>query len=152
ASSDHLVRSWHYTYGFPVIITNCSNNYGPYQFPEKLIPLIILNGLEGKCLPVYGDGENIRDWLYVEDHARALWTVVTKGSLGETYNIGGEAELRNIDVVGVVCDLLDELAPASARRRELIAFVTDRPGHDARYAMNISKIKTELGWHPSESF
>jgi dTDP-glucose 4,6-dehydratase len=152
AASDHLVRAWHHTYGLPVVTSNCSNNYGPYHFPEKLIPLVILNGLEGRLLPVYGTGENVRDWLYVEDHARALWTVLTKGHLGETYNIGGEAELTNIDVVRAICDLLDELAPAVQLRQELITFVADRPGHDARYAMDINKISTELGWRPTETF
>ena len=152
AASDHLVRAWWHTYGLPVVTSNCSNNYGPYHFPEKLIPLVILNGLEGRLLPVYGTGENVRDWLYVEDHARALWTVLTKGHLGETYNIGGEAELTNIDVVRAICDLLDELAPAVQLRQELITFVADRPGHDARYAMDITKISTELGWRPAETF
>lgn len=152
ASSDHLVRAWHHTYGLPVIITNCSNNYGPYQFPEKLIPLVILNGLEGKPLPVYGAGENVRDWLYVDDHAAALWIAATKGTVGDTYNIGGEAELRNIDVVHQICEVLDEIVPAKAPRRELITFVTDRPGHDARYAIDISKIKRDLGWEPRETF
>ena len=152
ASSDHLVRAWHHTFGLPVIVTNCSNNYGPYQFPEKLIPLVILNGLEGKPLPVYGAGENVRDWLYVDDHARALWIAATKGRIGETYNIGGEAELRNIDVVQKICDVLDELAPAPQIRRELITFVADRPGHDARYAMDISKVRRDLGWEPRETF
>ncbi|MEX6509167.1 dTDP-glucose 4,6-dehydratase [Jiella sp. M17.18] len=152
ASSDHLVRAWHHTYGLPVVTTNCSNNYGPYHFPEKLIPLTILNGLEGKDLPVYGTGENVRDWLFVEDHARALWTVATKGRLGEVYNIGGEAERTNISVVRAICDLLDELVPSGRPHRELIRFVTDRPGHDARYAMDITKISTELGWRPRESF
>lgn len=152
ASSDHLVRAWHHTYGLPVIITNCSNNYGPYQFPEKLIPLVILNGLEGKPLPVYGAGENVRDWLYVDDHAHALWIAATKGSIGDTYNIGGEAELRNIDVVRQICDVLDEFVPPPTPRRELITFVADRPGHDARYAMDVSKIRRELGWEPRETF
>lgn len=152
ASSDHLVRAWHHTYGLPVVITNCSNNYGPYHFPEKLIPLMILNGLEGKPLPVYGKGDNVRDWLYVEDHARALWAVVTKGQVGEVYNIGGEAEKANIDVVQSICDLLDELSPSQEPRRELITFVDDRPGHDARYAMDISKIENELSWRPVETF
>ena len=152
ASADHLVRAWHHTYGMPVVTTNCSNNYGPYHFPEKLIPLTILNCLEGKPLPVYGKGTNVRDWLYVDDHARALWTVVTKGTPGEVYNIGGEAERTNIDVVGQICDLVDELAPAATPRRKLITFVTDRPGHDARYAMDISKIRRELGWSPRETF
>ena len=152
AASDHLVRAWHHTFGLPVIITNCSNNYGPYQFPEKLIPLVILNGLEGKPLPVYGAGENVRDWLYVDDHAHALWIAATKGRVGETYNIGGEAELRNIDVVQKICDVLDELAPVARLRRELITFVADRPGHDARYAMDISKVRRDLGWEPRETF
>ncbi|WP_353862002.1 dTDP-glucose 4,6-dehydratase [Azospirillum formosense] len=152
ASSDHLVRAWHHTYGLPTLVTNCSNNYGPYHFPEKLIPLMILKGLEGKPLPVYGNGENVRDWLFVEDHARALWTVVNAGRVGETYNIGGEAEQRNIDVVVRICDLLDEMVPGAAPRRGLITFVSDRPGHDARYAMDITKISGELGWRPRESF
>ena len=152
AASDHLVRAWHHTFGLPVVITNCSNNYGPFQFPEKLIPLIIVNGLAGKPLPVYGAGTNIRDWLYVDDHARALWTVLRRGKVGETYNIGGDAEFRNIDVVRQLCDLLDELVPQSASRHELITFVADRAGHDARYAIDCSKIKTELGWAPGETF
>ena len=152
AASDHLVRAWHHTYGLPTVTTNCSNNYGPYHFPEKLIPLMILNGLEGKPLPVYGTGENVRDWLYVEDHARALWTVVTQGRVGETYNVGGEAERRNIDVVTQICDLLDAFVPGDRPRRELITYVTDRPGHDARYAMDISKISSGLGWRPHETF
>ena len=152
ASSDHLVRAWHHTYGLPTVVTNCSNNYGPYHFPEKLIPLVILNGLDGKPLPVYGTGENVRDWLFVEDHARALWDVVTKGRVGEVYNIGGDAERTNIDVVRSICDLLDEFTPAAKPRRELITFVTDRPGHDARYAMDTTKIAGELGWKPRETF
>jgi len=152
ASSDHLVRAWHHTFGLPVVVTNCSNNYGPYQFPEKLIPLMILNGLERKPLPVYGAGANVRDWLYVDDHARALWAVVNRGEIGETYNIGGEAELKNIDVVRQICGLLDELVPQAPSRLELITFVTDRPGHDARYAMDIGKIKKGLGWSPQETF
>ena len=152
AASDHLVRAWLHTYKLPVVTTNCSNNYGPYHFPEKLIPLVILNCLEGKPLPVYGTGENVRDWLYVEDHARALWAVMTRGRIGETYNIGGEAERTNISVVRDICDLIDEFAPAEKPRRELIAFVADRPGHDARYAMDISKISAELGWRPRETF
>ncbi len=152
ASSDHLVRAWHHTYGLPTVVTNCSNNYGPFHFPEKLIPLVILNGLEGKPLPVYGTGENIRDWLYVEDHARALWAVVTKGRVGEVYNIGGNAERTNIDVVRGICDLLDEFSPAAKPRRELITFVTDRPGHDARYAIDATKVARELGWEPNETF
>jgi len=152
AASDHLVRGWHHTYGLPVVTTNCSNNYGPCQFPEKLIPLIILNGLEGKPLPVYGNGANVRDWLYVEDHARALWTALTKGTPGEVYNIGGEAERTNLEVVHAVCELLDEMVPAAAPRRELITYVTDRPGHDARYAMDIAKIRRELQWEPRDTF
>ena len=146
------MRSWQQTYGLPVIVTNCSNNYGPCQFPEKLIPLMILNGLEGKPLPVYGAGENVRDWLYVEDHVAALWTAATKGDVGETYNVGGEAELRNIDVVHLICDVLDKHEPRAAPRRKLISFVADRPGHDARYAMDISKISRDLGWRPRETF
>ena len=152
AASDHLVRAWHHTYGLPVVTTNCSNNYGPYQFPEKLIPLMILNGLEEKPLPVYGAGANIRDWLHVEDHADALWLVLTRGTPGQVYNIGGDAERRNIDVVHLICDLLDETVPAGKPRRELIEFVTDRPGHDARYAMDISRIAAELDWRPIHSF
>lgn len=152
AGSDHLVRAWYHTYGLPVVTTNCSNNYGPYHFPEKLIPLTILNALEGKPLPVYGNGMNVRDWLFVEDHARALWQVVLKGRVGEVYNVGGEAERTNIDVVHAICDLIDELAPGARPARELITFVTDRPGHDARYAMDISKITHELGWRPRETF
>lgn len=152
ASSDHLVRAWHHTYGLPVVITNCSNNYGPYQFPEKLIPLVILNGFEGKPLPVYGNGQNVRDWLYVEDHARALWSVITKGRVGEVYNVGGQAERTNIEVVESICDLLDEFIPTTSMRRELITYVDDRPGHDARYAMDIAKITRELGWKPQETF
>ena len=152
AASDHLVRAWHHTYGLPVVTTNCSNNYGPYHFPEKLIPLMILNGVEGKPLPVYGTGQNVRDWLFVEDHAGALWTVLRQGRLGETYNIGGNAERTNLEVVETICDLLDELAPADRSRRELIAFVEDRPGHDARYAIDASKVASELGWRPRESF
>jgi len=152
AASDHLVRAWHHTYGLPVVTTNCSNNYGPYQFPEKLIPLMILNGLEEKPLPVYGAGANIRDWLHVEDHADALWLVLTRCTPGQVYNIGGDAERRNIDVVHLICDLLDETVPAGKTRRELIEFVTDRPGHDARYAMDISRIAAELDWRPSHSF
>ncbi len=152
AASDHLVRSWHHTYGLPVVTTNCSNNYGPCQFPEKLIPLITLNGLEGTPLPVYGNGANVRDWLYVEDHARALWTALSAGTPGEVYNIGGEAERTNLQVVHAVCDLLDDLVPGVAPRRELITHVTDRPGHDARYAMDSTKITRDLGWTPRESF
>jgi dTDP-glucose 4,6-dehydratase len=156
ASSDHLVRAWHRTYGLPVLVTNCSNNYGPYHFPEKLIPHIILNALAGKALPVYGDGLQIRDWLYVEDHARALYKVVTEGDIGETYNIGGHNEKTNIEVVRSICALLDELAPSRhaevARYEELIEFVTDRPGHDVRYAIDASKIQSLLSWVPEESF
>lgn len=154
AASDHLVRAYHRTYGLPVTITNCSNNYGPYQFPEKLMPLMILNGLNKKPLPVYGDGRNVRDWLYVMDHCRAVWTVMQKGERGETYNIGGKGELTNIAVVEKICDLLDELQPLSdgGSRRDLITFVKDRPGHDRRYAIDFSKLETELGWQPEESF
>jgi len=156
ASSDHLVRAWHRTYGLPTIVTNCSNNYGPYHFPEKLIPLMIINALAGKPLPVYGDGAQIRDWLYVDDHAEALYQVVTAGRVGETYNIGGHNERRNLDVVETLCDLLNELAPVKpsgiADFRELITFVADRPGHDRRYAIDASKIERELGWRPQETF
>lgn len=156
AGSDHLVRAWNRTYGLPVIVTNCSNNYGPYHFPEKLIPHIILNALHGKPLPVYGDGCQLRDWLYVEDHARALYKVVTEGKVGETYNIGGHNEKKNIDVVLAICDLLEELAPEKpsgvSEYRNLITFVTDRPGHDARYAIDAAKIDRELGWVPEETF
>lgn len=152
ASSDHLVRAWMRTYGFPVLVTNCSNNYGPYHFPEKLVPLMILNALEGKPLPVYGKGDQIRDWLYVEDHARALYKVVTEGKVGETYNIGGHNEKQNIEVVHTICDILQELAPAATRFRDLITHVQDRPGHDRRYAIDASKIQRELGWQPAETF
>jgi dTDP-glucose 4,6-dehydratase len=154
AASDHLVRAWHETYGLPVVLSNCSNNYGPYHFPEKLIPLVILNGLEGRELPVYGNGENVRDWLYVEDHARALELVLTKGRVGESYNVGGCAERTNLEVVEAICDLLDERRPLGdgRRRRELIRFVTDRPGHDRRYAINATKIERELGWRPAQGF
>lgn len=158
AGSDHLVRAWRRTYGLPTIVTNCSNNYGPYHFPEKLIPLVILNALEGKALPVYGKGNQIRDWLFVEDHARALYQVITKGTVGETYNIGGHNEKQNIDVVNKICELLDELKPASSTNlnitsyKELITFVQDRPGHDHRYAIDATKIKRELGWMPQETF
>lgn len=156
ASSDHLVRAWLRTYGLPVVITNCSNNYGPYHFPEKLIPLMIINALAGKALPVYGNGGQIRDWLYVEDHARALYLVVTQGRVGETYNIGGHNERRNIEVVETLCALLEELAPEKpagiSHYRDLITFVTDRPGHDLRYAIDASKIDRELGWRPQETF
>ena len=154
ASSDHLVRAWHRTYGLPVIVTNCSNNYGPYHFPEKLIPLVILNALDAKPLPVYGNGQQIRDWLFVEDHARALYKVVTEGVVGETYNIGGHNEKQNIEVVQTICKILDELKPqANGQAYEsLITFVKDRPGHDLRYAIDASKIKKELGWEPEETF
>jgi len=156
ASSDHLVRAWLRTYGLPTIVTNCSNNYGPYHFPEKLIPLMILNALDGKPLPVYGDGMQIRDWLFVEDHARALYQVVTKGVVGETYNIGGHNEKANIEVVKTICALLEELVPEKpagvARYEDLITFVQDRPGHDVRYAIDAAKIGRELGWKPQETF
>ena len=154
ASSDHLVRAWHRTYGLPTIVTNCSNNYGPYHFPEKLIPLVILNALDGKALPIYGKGDQIRDWLFVEDHARALYLVVTQGLVGETYNIGGHNEKQNIEVVKTICKILDELRPqANAQRYEsLITFVKDRPGHDLRYAIDAAKIERELGWKPQETF
>jgi len=161
ASSDHLVRAWRRTYGLPALVTNCSNNYGPYHFPEKLIPLVILNALEGKPLPVYGKGNQVRDWLFVEDHARALYTVITRGEIGETYNIGGHNEKQNLQVVHAICDLLDELHPQSrpagengepASHKALITFVTDRPGHDLRYAIDAAKIGRELGWTPQETF
>lgn len=154
ASSDHLVRAWHRTYGLPVIITNCSNNYGPYHFPEKLIPLVILNALDGKDLPIYGKGDQIRDWLYVEDHARALYKVVTEGAIGETYNIGGHNEKQNIEVVKTICQILDELKPQVNGQpyESLITFVKDRPGHDLRYAIDATKIKNHLGWTPEETF
>lgn len=154
ASSDHLVRAWHRTYGLPVIVTNCSNNYGPYHFPEKLIPLVILNALDAKPLPVYGNGQQIRDWLFVEDHARALYKVVTEGVVGETYNIGGHNEKQNIEVVKTICKVLDELKPqANGQAYEsLITFVKDRPGHDLRYAIDATKIQNELGWTPTETF
>lgn len=153
ASSDHLVRAYYHTYNLPVKITNCSNNFGPYQFPEKLIPLMILNAIEGKPLPVYGDGKNIRDWLYVEDHNKAVWKVIESGRVGETYNIGGNSEKRNIDLVELICEILaEELNEDLDHFKKLIAFVKDRPGHDYRYAMDISKISTELDWEPEESF
>jgi dTDP-glucose 4,6-dehydratase len=154
AASDHLVRAWHHTYGLPVVLSNCSNNYGPYHFPEKLIPLIILNGLEGKPLPVYGDGSNIRDWLFVDDHARALRLIARTGRIGESYNVGGCNEQKNIDVVRGICALLDEFQPdlTIGRRESLITFVGDRPGHDQRYAIDSSKISRELGWIPRETF
>lgn len=151
-SSDHLVRAWQRTYGLPTIITNCSNNYGPYHFPEKLVPHIILNALHGKPLPVYGKGDQIRDWLYVEDHARALYKVITEGQVGETYNIGGHNEKKNIEVVHTLCDILQELVPAETRYSDLITHVQDRPGHDRRYAIDARKIENELGWRPEETF
>jgi dTDP-glucose 4,6-dehydratase len=156
AASDHLVRAWHRTYGLPVVVTNCSNNYGPYHFPEKLIPLMILNALDGKALPVYGDGKQVRDWLFVEDHARALYKVVTEGQLGETYNIGGFNEKQNIEVVKTICGHLNELVSDKPDGIEdftqLITYVKDRPGHDVRYAIDASKINKELGWQPEETF
>jgi dTDP-glucose 4,6-dehydratase len=156
ASSDHLVRSWYRTFGLPVLLTNCSNNYGPYHFPEKLVPLVILNAIEGKPLPVYGDGCQIRDWLYVEDHAKALVTVLTKGEVNETYNVGGYNEKKNIEVVKTICSLLDELHPEKPagieKYEDLITYVTDRPGHDLRYAIDATKITNELGWRPEETF
>jgi dTDP-glucose 4,6-dehydratase len=153
AASDHLVRAWHHTYGLPVLISNCSNNFGPCHFPEKLIPLIILNALEGKPLPVYGKGENVRDWLYVEDHARALLTIAERGRVGESYNIGANCERANIAVVRAICALMDELVPDTVGPRErLITFVADRPGHDLRYAMDARKLREELGWAPQETF
>lgn len=152
ASSDHLVRAWHHTYGLPVVTTNCSNNYGPFHFPEKLIPLIILNAVNGKPLPIYGKGDNIRDWLYVDDHARALRLVLENGIPGETYNIGGWNEKTNLEVVQSICAILDELHPQGAPHSKLISFVADRPGHDRRYAINASKIANELGWKPLETF
>ncbi|WP_350432825.1 dTDP-glucose 4,6-dehydratase [Shewanella sp. H8] len=152
ASSDHLVRSWLRTYGLPTIVTNCSNNYGPYHFPEKLIPLVILNALEGKPLPIYGKGDQIRDWLYVEDHARALYKVVTTGKVGETYNIGGHNEKQNLEVVQTICSILDSLVPKETPYSEQITYVTDRPGHDRRYAIDASKMSNELSWEPQETF
>jgi dTDP-glucose 4,6-dehydratase len=164
AASDHLVRAYHHTYGLPVTISNCSNNYGPYHFPEKLIPLMILNALEGKKLPVYGDGKNVRDWLYVEDHCEAIWLILGKGRPGETYNIGGECEKTNLEVVTTICDMLEEISPIAKNSgirnagsgikqyRDLISFVTDRPGHDWRYAINCDKIKRELGWKQRHNF
>lgn len=154
AASDHLVRAWYHTYGLPTLTTNCSNNYGPYQFPEKLIPLVILNAIEGKPLPIYGDGGNIRDWLYVDDHCSAIWTVAAKGRPGEVYNIGGDSERTNLEVVDTVCGVLDELLPDSAYRPhgELKTFVKDRPGHDRRYAIDANKISRDLGWAPTENF
>ncbi|MDY0926062.1 dTDP-glucose 4,6-dehydratase [Enterobacter ludwigii] len=152
AASDHLVRAWGRTYGLPIVVTNCSNNYGPYHFPEKLIPLIISNALEGKPLPIYGKGDQIRDWLYVEDHARALYTVVTQAKTGTTYNIGGHNEKQNLEVVHKVCELLDELRPKETSYAQQITYVADRPGHDRRYAIDASKIERDLGWKPQESF
>jgi len=152
ASSDHLAKAWQRTYGLPVVVSNCSNNYGPYHFPEKLIPLTILNALAGERLPVYGKGDNVRDWLYVEDHARALDLIAERGRVGETYNVGGRNERRNIDVVRRVCAVLDALVPANRPREELIEFVTDRPGHDARYAIDATRLETELGWRAQENF
>jgi dTDP-glucose 4,6-dehydratase len=152
AASDHLVRAWHHTFGLPVVITNCSNNYGPYQFPEKLIPLMILKGLSGEPMPVYGDGQNVRDWLYVDDHAEALWEVLNEGRIGDTYVIGGMAERRNLDVVTTIAALLDELAPKKLSHESLICFVPDRPGHDRRYAIDCSKLRHELDWRPRHSF
>lgn len=153
AGSDHLVRAYHHTYGLPVLTTNCSNNYGPYQFPEKLIPLMIANALAGKSLPVYGDGQNVRDWLYVGDHCSAIREVLARGTPGETYNVGGWNEKKNLDVVHVLCDLLDKLAPkATGSYREQVSFVTDRPGHDRRYAIDARKLERELGWKPAETF
>lgn len=155
ASSDHLVRAWHHTYGLPTVTSNCSNNYGPFQFPEKLIPLMTINALLGKPLPVYGKGDNVRDWLYVEDHARALWLILRKGAVGETYNVGGRNEKTNLEVVQTLCDLVDDLAaplPGGQRRRDLITFVTDRPGHDQRYAIDAGKIERDLGFTPAETF
>jgi len=154
AASDHLVRAWHHTYGLPVVVTNCSNNYGPYHFPEKLIPLIIINALEGLKLPVYGQGANVRDWLFVDDHARALLTVVTQGAVGESYCVGGRCEKANIEVVRTICALMDELAPSAkiGPRENLITYVADRPGHDMRYAIDASRIATDLGWEPRETF
>ena len=152
AGSDHLARAWHHTYGMPIIVTNCSNNYGPYQFPEKLIPLVTLKGLAGEPLPVYGQGKNIRDWLFVDDHVSALACVLEKGAPGETYNIGGSCELTNIEVVKAICEILDRCRPAAAPHVNLIEHVQDRPGHDFRYAMNTEKINAELGWSPAENF
>jgi dTDP-glucose 4,6-dehydratase len=152
ASSDHLVSAWRETYGLPTLITNCSNNYGPYHFPEKLIPLVILNALQEKTLPVYGDGRQVRDWLYVDDHVKALTSVIERGRVGETYNIGGREPMENISVVNIICDVLDEIRPGRKPRRELITYVADRPGHDRRYAIDPSKIEDELNWRAEESF
>ena len=154
AASDHLVRAWHHTFGLPVVLSNCSNNYGPYHFPEKLVPLVILNALEGKPLPVYGKGENVRDWLHVEDHARALALIATKGVTGQSYNVGGRSERTNLAVVESICDILDQQRPRAdgSSRRDLISFVSDRPGHDRRYSIDCSKVEAELGWKPSRTF
>ena len=152
AASDHLAKAWVRTYGLPVVVSNCSNNYGPYHFPEKLIPLMILNAMDGKPLPVYGNGANIRDWLYVEDHARALDTIAERGRVGETYNVGGRNERRNIDVVNRICELMDQLRPRDTSHSRLITYVADRPGHDARYAIDATKLETELGWRAQENF
>jgi len=156
ASSDHIVRAYHHTYGLPITLSNCSNNYGPYQFPEKLIPLMILNAIEGESLPIYGDGKNIRDWLFVKDHCSAIWTIINRGKIGETYNIGGNSEKNNIEVVNEICNILDKIKPILNKKnksyKELISFVKDRPGHDRRYAINFDKIRTELGWKPSVGF
>ncbi len=152
AGSDHLVRAYHKTYDLPVTISNCSNNYGPYQFPEKLIPLMVLNALEGKPLPVYGDGLNVRDWLYVKDHCIAIWKIMNEGTRGETYNIGGDNQLENIKIVEMICDILDDIKKDGQSRRKLITFVKDRPGHDRRYAIDFSKLENQLGWSPKESF
>ena len=152
AASDHLVRAWHHTYGLPVLTTNCSNNYGPYQFPEKLIPLMIVNALAGKALPIYGDGMNVRDWLYVKDHCSAIRAVLAKGRLGETYNVGGWNEMPNIEIVKIICGILDELRPGAASYAQQMTYVKDRPGHDRRYAIDARKIERELGWKPAETF
>lgn len=152
AASDHLVRAYHHTYGLPVLTTNCSNNYGPFQFPEKLIPLMIDKALNGEALPIYGDGKNVRDWLYVEDHCRAIEAVIAKGRLGEVYNVGGNEERQNIEIVDILCDLLDELQPIDKERKSLKTYVKDRPGHDRRYAIDASKLANELGWTPQETF
>jgi len=152
AASDHLVRAWHHTYGLPVLTTNCSNNYGPYQFPEKLIPLMIVNALAGKALPIYGDGMNVRDWLYVKDHCSAIRAVLAQGRLGETYNVGGWNEMPNLEIVKIICSILDELRPGSASYADQITYVKDRPGHDRRYAIDARKIERELGWKPAETF
>lgn len=152
AASDHLAKAWYRTYGFPIVVSNCSNNYGPYHFPEKLIPLVTLNALEQKALPVYGKGDNVRDWLFVEDHARALSLIANSGQLGETYNVGGRNERTNLQVVEAICDILDDLVPVSEPRRNLIEFVADRPGHDQRYAIDATRLETELGWRAEENF